>query len=205
MLKRRLDSLAPYTDGLTVVAIREEDREAENFLKQNYPSVIISSRSTVCALDTLHYASKCLDLSEYDKTLVITVDSFYEENDLRRYITELKSSATDALMAVTELDDDEKPLYLHCTPGMEVKAFTGENNPDADAQPLQSYVSAGIYGLGDRALRVVAQCHAAKRRRLREFQQALIDSGQRVFAFLFGDVYDLDRPEDFARLAGKQD
>lgn len=235
LLKRQLDSLAPYIDGRTVVAIREEDREAAEFLRKNYPKVIISTKSTECGLDTLYFAVKvdgrgaasplpqgqhtidgrCATspLQGADRTLVVTVDSFYDAGDMARYIAALRETESDALMAVTEHDDDEKPLYLHCTEEMDVRAFSGEKMPVKGPRRAETgmgagekheiisatYVSAGIYGLSNRALETVAECHAAKKRRLREFQQALIDSGLNVRAFLFGDVYDLDRPEDLER------
>lgn len=219
LLKRQLDSLAPYIDGRTVVAIREEDREAAEFLRKNYPKVIISTKSTECGLDTLYFAVKVdgrgatSPLQGADRTLVVTVDSFYDAGDMARYIAALRETEADALMAVTELDDDEKPLYLHCTEEMDVRAFSGEKTPVKGSGRAETgmgagegheiisatFVSAGIYGLSNRALETVAECHAAKKRRLREFQQALIDSGLNVRAFLFGEVYDLDRPEDLER------
>lgn len=251
LLKRQLDSLAPYIDGRTVVAIREEDREAAEFLRKNYPKVIISTKSTECGLDTLYFAVKvdgrgaasplpqgqhaidgrcatsplpqrqhAIDgrgaaspLQGAARTLVVTVDSFYDAGDMARYIAALRETESDALMAVTELDDDEKPLYLHCTEEMDVRAFSGEKIPVKGPRRAETgmgagegheiisatFVSAGIYGLSNRALETVAECHAAKKRRLREFQQALIDSGLNVRAFLFGEVYDLDRPEDLER------
>lgn len=212
LLKRQLDSLAPYIDGTTVVAIREEDREAAEFLRKNYPKVIISTKSTECGLDTLYFAVK-VDGRGAARTLVVTVDSFYDAGDMARYIAALRETEADALMAVTELDDDEKPLYLHCTEEMDVRAFSGEKMPVKGSGRAETgmevgegheiisatYVSAGIYGLSNRALETVGDCHAAKKRRLREFQQALIDSGLNVRAFLFGEVYDLDRPEDLEK------
>lgn len=235
LLKRQLDSLAPYIDGTTVVAIREEDREAAEFLRKNYPKVIISTKSTECGLETLYFAVKvdgrgaasplpqrqhAIDgrgaaspLQGAARTLVVTVDSFYDAGDMARYIAALRETEADALMAVTELDDDEKPLYLHCTEEMDVRAFSGKKMPVKGSGRAETgmeagegheiisatFVSAGIYGLSNRALETVAECHAAKKRRLREFQQALIDSGLNVRAFLFGEVYDLDRPEDLER------
>lgn len=116
--------------------------------------------------------------------IAITVDSVFSAAAFRRFVEAFDGK--DCLMGVTGFIDDEKPLYVAIDSDGNVTEFS-------DA-PTSELVSAGIYGLGHAAIRVLKDgSHGGS---LREFQRRLICESIPVKAFDIGMAIDVDRPED---------
>lgn len=131
-------------------------------------------------------------IPEGEKVVALTVDTFFRPEEFDAYVDLFASlpERTDALMAVTHYIDDEKPLYVKVAPGGRILAFSDLASDGIDC------VSAGIYGLGSRALDVLRRGVDMGVNGLREFQRSLLVAGLNVHARDIGKAFDVDRPED---------
>lgn len=125
-----------------------------------------------------------------------TVDTVFREKDFSNYISEFcsmtKSGSADGLMGVTSFVDDEKPLFVGTDEQLGITGFY-------DTENHCHFVSGGIYGLGARAVDVLEQCMSRGITRMRDYQRALVDAGQRLRAFDFGTILDIDHATDIAK------
>ena len=60
----------------------------------------------------------------------------------------------------------------------------------------KKYISAGVYGLDDKAIEVLRRCLSEGTRRMRNFQRALVGDGLRLKAFDIGQAIDVDHAGD---------
>ena len=95
-------------------------------------------------------------------------------------------------MGVTDYIDDEKPLYVGVEPSMRITGFYDEPHGC-------KYISGGIYGLTPAALKTLRGCMIRGESRMRNFQRALVAEGQRLRAYPFSKVLDIDHVSDIAK------
>ncbi len=130
--------------------------------------------------------------------ILTTVDTFFSESEFARYVQAFARCQADGMMAVTDFVDDEKPLYVQTAPGdggtLAVTAFL-----DADPRHTCTYISAGVYGLTDKALATLERCVESGQSRMRNFQRALLGDGLRLEAWPLGRVTDIDHASDIPR------
>ena len=60
------------------------------------------------------------------------------------------------------------------------------------------YVSGGVYAMTDGAFKVLDDCIEQNISRMRNFQRALIDAGQRLQAYSIDKIVDVDHADDIA-------
>ncbi len=121
-----------------------------------------------------------------------TVDTVFRETDFFKYIGAFQADTSQALMAVTDFIDDERPLYVGTDVQMNVTGFFDE--------PVScKYISGGIYCLHPSMLSSLETCLREKRLRMREFQRQLIADGFRVKAFPFEKILDIDHVSDIQK------
>lgn len=129
---------------------------------------------------------------------VATVDTVIGDEAFARYssaLSEMMSRGGAAgLMGVTGYVDDEKPLYVEVDDNMMITAFRDDN-----ADGACRYISAGVYGLSAGAVDVLRRCVDSGKRRMRDFQRALLDAGFSLKAFDMGTVFDIDHAADLAK------
>lgn len=123
--------------------------------------------------------------------ITTTVDTIFSATEFGRYVQAFQNARADVdgMMAVTTYIDDEKPLYVRVDDRMDITGFL-----DKDDEP--KYISAGVYGLDDKALDVLDRCLQAGMSRMRNFQRALVDYGLRLKAFDIGRAIDVDHASD---------
>lgn len=121
-----------------------------------------------------------------------TVDTVFREDEFLAYIDAFESGDAECLMGVTAYIDDEKPLYVGTDDDMRITGFH-------DTLSGCSLVSAGIYGLCDRAVDVLERCVLSGQSRMRVFQRQLVAEGLDVRAWKFGKVVDVDHLADIAK------
>ena len=61
------------------------------------------------------------------------------------------------------------------------------------------YISGGIYGLTPAAIQTLKGCMSRGESRMRNFQRALVAEGQRLKAYPFSKVLDIDHVSDIAK------
>ena len=126
------------------------------------------------------------------KFCLTTIDPIFHEDEFERYIRQFKEDdSIDALMGVTDYIDDEKPLYVKTDP--ETLQITGYANV---AYEGCRFISAGIYCMNQQALALLPEAQEAGVKRMRGFQQYLVDAGLQVQAYPFGKVIDIDHATD---------
>ena len=139
-------------------------------LQKRYPINIVV-KDTPSSMHSLHALSHLL---RGEKFCLTTVDTIFKEKEFTEYIKSFKNSADDALMAVTDYIDDEKPLYVDTDNALNITAFV--DSPTA----ISKFISGGIYGLQENALDILDECMAAGIERMRNFQRALVDNAAGV-------------------------
>lgn len=131
--------------------------------------------------------------------IATTVDTIFNPETFADYVEAFRNAPAhvDGMMAVTQFIDDEKPLY--------VKTYDTADNtrcPDItaflDRDDNPKFISAGVYGLDDKAIRILDRCLAEGMQRMRNFQRALVAEGLRLKAFDIGNAIDVDHAGDLA-------
>lgn len=150
-------------------------------------------KSTPSSMHSFYEISKYLEGSPF---ILTTVDTIFNEAEFGRYVSEFRKTveadAADGMMGVTDYIDDEKPLHVAVDGSMRITAFLDTNeNPQ--------YISGGIYGFTDKAIRVLQLCMENGLSRMRNFQRALVAVGVRLQAFPFSKVLDIDHVADIAK------
>ena len=124
-----------------------------------------------------------------------TVDTIFREEEFKAYIAAFKATVetgSDGLMGVTDYIDDEKPLYVDADDDLNITAFL-------DKSDTCRLISVGIYGLTPKAITTLNGCIDRGESRMRNFQRALINDGQRLKAYKFSKVLDIDHASDIRK------
>lgn len=120
-----------------------------------------------------------------------TVDPVFRESEFAAYIRAFRADQqTDALMAVTDYIDDERPLYVKTNERLQITGYASE------AYPGLRYISGGIYCLSQHALSLLPAAMQEGVSRMRGFQQYLVDAGLRMEAYPFSKIIDIDHAAD---------
>ena len=125
-----------------------------------------------------------------------TVDTIFSEQEFATYIQVFQQLLDEdkcaGLMGVTDYIDDERPLYVGVDAQSEISGFY-------DEQHGCRYISGGIYGLIPSAIDVLRSCINRGESRMRNFQRALVADGQKLKAYPFSKVLDIDHVSDIAK------
>ena len=127
-----------------------------------------------------------------DRFCVTTVDTVFRESCFSSMMDEFAHTPYDGVMGVTQLVDDEKPLYVDVDDQMNITAF--RDRPWKDAR----YVSGGVYAMTDKAFPVLDDCIERGISRMRNFQRALVDAGLHLRAYSIDKIVDVDHAADIA-------
>lgn len=146
------------------------------------------AKSTPSSMHSLWEISRWLNDGPF---VLATVDTIFNEAEFGRYVEAFSRSGGDGLMGITDYIEDEKPLYVGID---EHHRIVGYYDEPAGCR----YVSAGIYGLRPSALDILDECVSRGEQRMRNFQRALLRGGQRLEAFTFSKVLDIDHASDIA-------
>lgn len=177
-------------DGIAVI-VRPSDVGTIGYLesvRQDFGLDIVT-KATPSSMHSLYELSPLLRGGRFCAT---TVDTVFREDEFLNYIEAFEKTDADCLMGVTAYIDDEKPLYVSADADMHIDGYY-------DTPSGCSLVSAGIYGLCDRAIDVLERCVRSGQTRMRAFQRQLVAEGLDVRAWKFGKVVDVDHISDIAK------
>lgn len=125
------------------------------------------------------------------KICLTTVDPIFHEEEFAAYVHQfMADNQHDALMGVTDYVDDEKPLYVKTNPDLRITGYANE------AYEGCRYISGGIYCMNQRALALLPEARKAGVKRMRGFQQYMVDAGLQLQAWPFSKVIDIDHAVD---------
>lgn len=176
------------------IIINEEMLEVRRFLEQlQLPVPLhIVVKSTP---DSFHSFCELMPfLQGGGKFCLTTVDPIFKEEEFQAYIRSFcADEQNDALMAVTDYIDDEKPLYVKTNENLQIIGYANQSYAEA------RYISGGIYCMNQRALSLLPLALEAGVARMRGFQQYLVDSGLHLTAYPFSKIIDIDHAEDLKK------
>lgn len=152
------------------------------------PRLAIVRRTTPSSMESLFTLAPRLGDGRF---LLLTVDAVFAPPVLRDFVDRARAAEADAVLAITDFVDDEKPLYAALGADGAITAL------GADARGSR-WITAGFYVFHPR---VFAEIDAARRAgftALRQFLGHLLARGYRVVGTPIGKTLDVDRPEDVA-------
>lgn len=127
------------------------------------------------------------------KFCLTTVDTIFREKDFSQYIQSfINNHQSEAVMAVTDYIDDEKPLYIDLDEDMNIKGFL-DNSANC------KYISGGIYGMTPNTIKTLETCIESGQSRMRNFQRQLVIDGLKLKAYPFSKILDIDHAEDIKK------
>lgn len=155
-----------------------------------YGKINLIRKTTPGSMHSLHHLAPLLQDAPFCLT---TTDTIFDEQEFATYIHSFHPNHTDALMAVTNYIDDEKPLYIETDNRMHITAFL-DTRP-----PKPHYVSGGIYCLTPHTLPLLTECIHNGMTRMREFQRALLHNDYKLIAHPFTKILDVDHASDIPK------
>jgi len=153
------------------------------------PRLTIVRRTTPSSMESLFTLAPHL---AGERFLLLTVDAVFAPAVLRDFLAAAARQANaDAVLAITDFIDDEKPLHA-------ALAADGRITALGQAAAGSAWITAGFYVFDPR---VFAEIEAARRggfTALRQFLAHLIARGYRIAGAPMGKTLDVDRPQDIA-------
>lgn len=192
MIQRLIDIFLDCNPDSLSIIVNEQMTEVQEYLRSLTLPVPfrLVVKSTPSSMHSFYEVSRHFGEGKFCLT---TVDTIFREDEFKKYIAAFEAdSEADGCMAVTSFIDDEKPLYVEVDDNMDITAFRDKPWPGV------RYISGGIYGLTPAALRVLERCMEQGVSRMRNYQRALVESGQRLKAFAFDKIVDVDHAGDIA-------
>ncbi len=178
------------------VIVNEQMTEVREYLERLAPTLPVPMRlvvkSTPSSMHSFHELSRVM---EGDGRFVLTtVDTIFRPGEFSRYVAAFEAAGPelDGMMPATSFIDDEKPLYIDTDKEGFVTAFL--DKPESDTR----LVSGGIYGLTQKAFKVLDRCMERGVSRMRNFQREMLVSGLRLKAYEFDKIVDVDHAGDIA-------
>ena len=176
------------------IIINNEMTEVHDFLKQQQLPVPLNIvvKSTPDSFRSFHELTPYLHGE--GKFCLTTVDPIFREEEFSSYIrTFAKDEENDALMAVTDYIDDERPLYVKTDSDLRITGYASESYDGF------RYISGGIYCMNQKALSLLPAAIEAGVARMRGFQQYLVDAGMQMHAYPFSKIIDIDHAADIRK------
>ena len=177
------------------VICNEEMKDVAAFIREKqkcYP-IHLLVKSTPSSMHSLYELSQIMRKEmKSEKFILTTVDTIFSEVEFSDYVSSFATDATaDSMMGLTTYIDDEKPLYVEVRSDVITGYF--------DTQSGYTHISAGIYGLSQKAFSVLDNCIETGQSRMRNFQRALVSEGLLLRPFVFTNVFDIDHASDIEK------
>ncbi len=144
-------------------------------------------RDTPSSMESLFALADKIDSERF---LLSTADLLTTPETVADFVAAARGDASaSAVLAVTSLVDDEKPLWVRFEGNRQIVAL-------GESAGQSGWVTAGLYHLDRRIFDYVSRARAARLTSLRSFFALLLDSGLELRALPVGPCVDVDRPED---------
>lgn len=192
MIRRLIDIFLSCDAEEISIIVNNEMTEVREYLESlSLPVPLhLTVKSTPSSMHSFYEVSRKFNGGKF---VLTTVDTIFREDDFRGYVEAFAADGdADGYMAVTSFIDDEKPLYIDVDDEMDITAF--RDKPFDGVR----FISGGIYGLNDKALRVLEDCMDKGVSRMRNYQRALVENGLRLKAYPFDKIIDVDHASDIA-------
>ncbi len=125
--------------------------------------------------------------------LLTTSDSIFLENEFADFLSfTINKSEADAVFAITDFVDDEKPLYVSVNKNFEISGFHDENKG-------YKYVTGGLYLFKRNINQEIEEAVNSGMERLRNFQRYLIKKEFKIDGYRFSKIVDVDHADDIKK------
>lgn len=159
-------------------------------MRQSNAPIRLIERNTKSSMHSMHAIAPFLSEGPFCLT---TVDTIFKADEFIDYIRKFQISNVDAMMAVTNYIDDEKPLYVHTDDKLRITSFDDERKNNT------RYISGGIYAMQPQCIETLNRCIAEGKSRMRNFQRALLTDHLQVEAVVFNKILDIDHASDIPK------
>jgi len=182
--------------GLHQVAciVNEQSRGIEEHCATRWPELRFHfiRRTTPSSMESLFALRPLL---EGERFVLLTVDAVFAPAVLSRFLSAAGGHPdAQAVLAVTEFVDDEKPLWVRLGSDGRITALGA-------AAAGSGQVTAGFYVFDPAVFTEVAAARAGGFTALRQLLGHLVTCGYRMYGVPVGKTVDVDRPEDIATAA----
>lgn len=197
LVDRLIDIFTAQGAESVSIIVNEQMTEVQQHVKalaeQSRVPIHVIIKSTPSSMHSFYELSRHMERG--GRFILTTVDTVFRPDDFASYAQAFAEAPAeiDAMMAMTSYIDDEKPLYIATDSDNKITAFLDEKREDV------RYVSGGIYGLGDAAVKVLEHCMATGVSRMRNFQRELLTAGLNVQGYDFGKILDVDHVGDIVK------
>ncbi|MFZ6032667.1 MULTISPECIES: sugar phosphate nucleotidyltransferase [unclassified Melioribacter] len=188
LIKRIIDMTLINGFDSIVCIIREESKELERFLKENYTNYPLNLivKSTQSSFHSLYQLSRLLSTP----FLLTTSDSVFLESEFKSFVNYgMNLKDADGVIAVTDFIDDEKPLYADIDENDRIINFNDSNNG-------YEFVTGGLYLFKKNIQKEIEEAMNSGVIRLRNFLRFLIQKDFRLYALPFSKIVDVDHVSD---------
>lgn len=172
------------------IIINEQSPELKALLEEkniNIPIKIICKSTP----SSLHSFYEIIKETNPEELCLTTVDTIFNEKRFEEYIKAFeKDKSLDALMAVTDYVDDEKPLWVSTNANNKITCFS------STPTNTSKYISGGIYCLRNKAIEKVKYAIENNVQRMRNYQQILVEQNCNLKAFSLEKIIDIDHISD---------
>mgnify|MGYP003610506891 FL=1 len=185
--------LANRAESISII-INEEMTDVHEHVKQlKLPVPLhVLIKSTPDSLHSFHELASLIP--NRTKLCLTTIDPIFSPLEFSAYIRAFEAdNEHDALMAVTDYIDDEKPLYVKTDDDFKVIDFVDT------AYEGCRYVSGGVYCFNNKVLNLLQEAVDEGVSRMRNFQRKIVYSGLKVQAHPFSKIIDVDHASDIQK------
>ena len=185
--------LANRAESISII-INEEMTDVHEHVKQlKLPVPLhVLIKSTPDSLHSFHELASLIP--NRTKLCLTTIDPIFSPLEFSAYIRAFEAdNEHDALMAVTDYIDDEKPLYVKTDDDLKVLDFVDT------AYEGCRYVSGGVYCFNNKVLNLLQEAVDEGVSRMRNFQRKIVYSGLKVQAHPFSKIIDVDHASDIQK------
>lgn len=129
------------------------------------------------------------------KYIVTTVDTVFSSENMVDFANSFVGLQPDfdGMLGVTDIQDDEKPLFVTTDEDNKVTGFS--NHPTDE----RYYISAGVYALNISSIPIIKLAKDQNISRMRNFQALMVQEGLKLKIFNMGDVIDIDHISDIPK------
>lgn len=205
LLGRLIDLFLEIGDGSVCVIVNDKMPEVLSYMHRRVAEgdgrVKMTVKTTPSSMHSFYEV--CRMLKGEGRFIVTTVDTVFRADAFCEYADSFRSAdrSVEGMMAVTRFVDDEKPLYVEADDAGDICAFRDQSMVESERKKLglTEFVSGGIYGLDDSAIKVLEECMERGVSRMRNYQRALVEAGLRLKAYDMGKIMDVDHADDIVK------
>lgn len=188
LIQRTIDiALKNGVDSIACI-INEESEVLMKYLQENYSNqpLYLIMKSTPSSFHSLYQLNRFITAP----FLLTTTDSVFKEDEFSAFLNyAINKSDADAVLAVTDFIDDEKPLYAEVEEDSRIISLS-------DTVKDYEFVSGGLYFFKKDIKSYVEEAANKGISRLRNFLRYLLQQKLKMYAYPFSKIIDVDHTSD---------